>query len=309
MTSAGRILLTRFGAAALLACGSWMPSSAGAGMVPWAVQVHMPEVEADVTQREFADLLTVAVPPTPEQSASVTQAILELASPKFDVRRGAVKRLISVGLPGLPMLRTTYFRSHDFEVRIRIQEVAGAIFLEENLYKRNAFLGVSMGGMGGRTSIVTHAMDPRVPKDGDGIEISEVVSGTAADDAGMRANDVVILLDGLPVRGTLSLRDPASFSEKLRKLGVGTTVKLTVLRGPQTLELQAVLRDRPRAYYDEHQHPDFFRLEQDAKRAFQAWWREVFTVPDTKPPPVEAPEPGKQGTHGRLPNADNGKHG
>jgi 2-alkenal reductase len=89
-----------------------------------------------------------------------------------------------------------------------------------------------------------------------GVLISEVVGGGPADIAGLRGGatratvrgsdvaaggDIIIAIDGDPV---------VSFDQLIAYLilntEVGQTVKLTVLRGSETLELDLTLGERPR---------------------------------------------------------------
>lgn len=74
---------------------------------------------------------------------------------------------------------------------------------------------------------------------GQGARVIEVVSGSPADDAGLEQGDVIVGFDG----ETITSMD--ELVVEIRRREVGATVPLEVVRGEQTLELEATLADRP----------------------------------------------------------------
>jgi serine protease Do len=66
-----------------------------------------------------------------------------------------------------------------------------------------------------------------------------VVEGSPADDARLRANDAILAVDGVVVRG------PAELMARLRAMEPGSFVTLTVKRGAREFEVKAVLDSRP----------------------------------------------------------------
>ncbi len=94
---------------------------------------------------------------------------------------------------------------------------------------QHAFLGVS-------TSDGT-ASDGSAQRDG--AKITSVVSGTPAAEAGIKAGDLVIAVDGVPVGSSDSL------IANIRERTAGETVKITVLRGGRTLDLKTKLVTKP----------------------------------------------------------------
>lgn len=71
-----------------------------------------------------------------------------------------------------------------------------------------------------------------------GAVIDQVGSGTPADDAELRAGDVVVAIDGEPVSGGLSL------TASVREHAVGDTATLTVVRDGKSAELEVTLTAR-----------------------------------------------------------------
>jgi serine protease Do/serine protease DegQ len=73
----------------------------------------------------------------------------------------------------------------------------------------------------------------------EGALVAEVAEGSAAERAGLQVGDVIVALDGAPLSGVMALRN------RIGLLRIGETVRLTVIRKGQTLELEARLQERP----------------------------------------------------------------
>ncbi len=71
-----------------------------------------------------------------------------------------------------------------------------------------------------------------------GVRVTEVRSGSPAEDAGLQVDDVITEVDGSAV-------DAASFVETIRSRTVGDSVTLTVMRGAETLEITVTLAQTP----------------------------------------------------------------
>jgi len=72
-----------------------------------------------------------------------------------------------------------------------------------------------------------------------GVLIGGVVEGSPADDARLRSKDAIVAVDGVPVNG------PADLLSRLREVGPGSLVTLSVKRSGHDLELRTVLGTRP----------------------------------------------------------------
>lgn len=95
----------------------------------------------------------------------------------------------------------------------------------------HAFLGVALGDG-------TAEVDGTVRR---GAAVAEVTSGTPAAEAGLRAGDVVVGIDGDPVRGAESL------TAFVRARAVGDQVELSVARDGRTSTVTVTLVERPDA--------------------------------------------------------------
>lgn len=106
--------------------------------------------------------------------------------------------------------------------------------LIENGFVRHAFLGIT-----GIT--LTEATADRLGVDADGGAVIDTVDpGSAAGDAGLRSEDIIVAIDGDPIDSmdelvlAIRLRDP------------GDEVVLTVIRGGARRQIEVVLGERPR---------------------------------------------------------------
>lgn len=253
-----RLMLTMGCLAMMLATpGAAQPTSA-------PVPPKDPKVEDDLLR-----------PPdvTPEWQAQIERWIAELGSPSATMRQAAEDRLIEAGPRALYMLWKAYRQSRDFEVRLRIEAIVRELYMDARLYLRNAFLGISI-----HERILTHNMDARVPKDGDGIVVRDVVRDTAAEKAGLREGDVIIRVDGESVRLSPVGADSTSFTELLRRKPIGSTVNLTVLRRDETRQFRVTLRPRPRELYSPLHSPTLAAQKSRTEAEFFGWWEENFLM-------------------------------
>lgn len=235
----------------------------------WAAQAP-PQSSPDPDAKP-EDLLTESPEPSAELAAKIDTWIRDLGSPKHQVRDTASDALTEHGAHALRKLRQAYVASRDLEVRLRIEAIVREAFFNERLYSKNAFLGISMEPMQ-----VTHAMDPRVPEGGEGIVIGGIVPGTSAEQADLRARDIIIMLDGEPVHANRSVGDPGSFSEVLRRKGVGADITLTVIRRDAQTDVPVTLGARPREYYRSMEAPNFAEQKNRIEDDFRSWWRKWF---------------------------------
>ena len=74
--------------------------------------------------------------------------------------------------------------------------------------------------------------------EGEGVRVQQVMPGSAAEEAGIKAGDVIIALDGEAVA---NLR---SYSALLKSRAPGDEIRLSVLRDGQTVEVPATLGER-----------------------------------------------------------------
>lgn len=106
-------------------------------------------------------------------------------------------------------------------------------------------------------------MDPEVASflklaDQSGCMVSEVLEGSPAEAAGLKARDIILALDGQPLPRLKPDRVVVTYLE--RELGMkkpGDKTTLTVLRGSERVEIDAILSDQPkllreaeRTYYE-----------------------------------------------------------
>lgn len=70
----------------------------------------------------------------------------------------------------------------------------------------------------------------------DGIYISEVVDGSAAKEAGLKVGDIIIKFDGL------EMKDYKTFLQALYSKKTGDVIKLSIVRGSQTIEVSVKLQ-------------------------------------------------------------------
>jgi S1-C subfamily serine protease len=74
--------------------------------------------------------------------------------------------------------------------------------------------------------------------EGPGVRVQQVMSGSAAEESGIVAGDVIVAIDGATVT------DLRSFSDLLKTRAPGDVVEVLVLRGEEEQIIEAVLGAR-----------------------------------------------------------------
>jgi PDZ domain len=94
--------------------------------------------------------------------------------------------------------------------------------------------------------------------DGTAIRVDSILTGTPADKAGIRENDLILTVNGTPLcreRGkTLS-----AFREAIDRLGIGAELQMGLLRGTEPLSVTARLAEAPVHYQPEAAHQDIMQ--------------------------------------------------
>lgn len=204
--------------------------------------------------------------------AKLEDVISRLGSPSYGERESATAEAIEMGPQTFGALRAVYQETDDLEVRLRIERIVREAYLKYHVFDRNAFLGIRQS-----LAPVVHAEEPRIAESHIGIKIADALKDTAAERVGLKANDVIIALDGKPLSGA-GREAVIDFGESIRVRGPGTTVTLTVLRGPEKFDVDVVLGARPKAYYGGGQG-QVFEMLNDARHRFDAFWSEHFAAP------------------------------
>jgi S1-C subfamily serine protease len=70
-----------------------------------------------------------------------------------------------------------------------------------------------------------------------GATISGVIQGSAAEDAGLQAGDIITAVDGKQVEGASEL------SELIRSHSIGDKVTLSITRGTKTMDVTVTLKE------------------------------------------------------------------
>ena len=198
----------------------------------------------------------------------IGEMIDQLGSPSYKKREAATSRLIEIGAPAFARLRTFYRKSDELEVRLRIEQIVHEAYLGNHVFNQNAFLGIQQRGIP-----VLPDDDDRIEAGHVGIKVARIIPDTAAEKIGLKKNDVIIALDGEPIRATGS-RVTITFGESIRVRRPGTPMTLSVLRGNSGFDIEVILGSRPREFY-RGQGPVSEMLDYYSSR-FGAFWIKHF---------------------------------
>ena len=218
------------------------------------------------------------LPVSDSLAARIDALIARLGSRAYKQREDATLALIEIGSPAFAALRTTYHACDALEVRFRIERIIHTGYFNYHLYNRNGFLGIEQLRIPKLSDD-----DPRIREGHFGIEVRRVIEETAAEEAGLRESDIIVALNGEELEGG-GVRATTIFGESVRVLGPGATIRLTILRGPEELEIDATLRPRPRRFY--LRQGSVTEMFDQTRRRFRVWWAAHFRqVPSDEPAP------------------------
>jgi C-terminal processing protease CtpA/Prc len=204
------------------------------------------------------------------EAAEVTALLAKLGSPKPGDREQAADRLASLGAKAFPQLREAYARAEDLEVRLRIEEIVQDAYLSLHVYNKNAFLGIRQSQVP-----IQPAGNSKIPQGNVGIRVEQVITGTAAEAAGLQAQDIIVAVDDEYISGNHP--NPVQwFVEAIRTRGPGTKMRLLVLRKDDPFEIEATLRARPKNLYAGQGPVTQMLVEQE--RRFAGWWAKHFAA-------------------------------
>jgi len=101
-----------------------------------------------------------------------------------------------------------------------------------------------------------------------GVRITQVFPGGSAQAAGLKVGDVITHVDTIAIEAS-EPHDEGLFDNLIRDHKLGTSIELTVLRGPEKLSLHAVLDEGPRPEGE-------MKIHEDAQLEFRARDASVF---------------------------------
>lgn len=110
--------------------------------------------------------------------------------------------------------------------------------LEESGQVKRPAMGISLMDL---TDIPSFYQKQTLQLPGDittGVVVAEVIPDSAAEDAGMEQYDVIVEMDGKPIKNVIDLRQ-----HLYTKTKVGDTLKVKVVRAGKTIDLQLVLKE------------------------------------------------------------------
>ena len=162
----------------------------------------------------------------------------------------------------------------DFEIKLRIQEIAKSVYFQDQLLRRNGFLGIGLTAIG-------HEQDDRVTPGHLGIRVDRILEGTAAERAGLQKGDLIVSRDGRLLPDSSSRQD---FSDEIRQAGPGARMTLGVYRNDRQLDVDITLGQRPVQHYFNPGDATHFEMLVETEARFFQWWAEQFESPDRGKP-------------------------
>ena len=182
--------------------------------------------------------------PVPAQLLTVTEAELQglvsrLGHPRFSVRQETTRQLCMLDPHHLPDLARCYRGNTSYEAKRRLRFVVESIFYRSQITGREGFLGIRIA-----RPLDTSVTDPATGRRTRGVVVVAALEGLPAGLAGLRANDVILSLDGRPLPDEPSSK---SFQNAISGRQPGSVIHLRVLRPGKTRRVvELSIGDDPR---------------------------------------------------------------
>lgn len=222
------------------------------------------------------------IPLAGELAPRVDELIGKLGAFEYDVRQSATDELIELGVPAFPRLRDAYVRSDDLEVRLRIEEIVHAGYLDYMVYNQKGFLGVGV-----RLYRPTGPNDPQLDPSTKAVRLTIVHEGTAAAGGGLEPNDIIFQMDGEPLgEAELDEADMASgrltdtvvryFSQQIASRRPNERLHLKFYRDGAITETVVTLGRAPESMVRSGSIQVVKAALDEANDKFLRWWKEHF---------------------------------
>lgn len=164
------------------------------------------------------------------------ELVKQLGHDRYGKRIEAQEELVARGMEdlerGIGALYAVYRSADDPEIRLRARQALKRLVIERQPWDGEGYLGIRMevGRVRGEDGVIRPA-----------VLITEVVAGTGAEAAKLKAGDQILAVDHVVFN---NLVPTLMFSEYVRSKKPGDVVILKIRRGQEAMELEARLRKR-----------------------------------------------------------------
>lgn len=227
-----------------------------------------PYARAQRNDNQIDDGAIFRVPLARDQMDLVEPLILSLGDNMWKERVQATNALQEIGASALPLLQSAYCRTDDLEIRLRIEEIVQEFYERFYVFDQFGFLGITQG------AFKTHDDHSRIPEGQIGIQIRDVHPDTAADESELKSGDIIYAINDEPIPE--SMQPAGDFGARIRELGPGTTITLSILRRGRPLRLNATLGRWPRELVNPRSGRPVFERLQTMHQRFPVWWARYF---------------------------------
>lgn len=192
--------------------------------MPAAAQETVPG-EATKPAAEEAPVEAAKEGARPVDAAEVSHLVGQLGSEVYADRETAEKCLTALGKAALAHLDPLLATTSDPEVVARLERVYKS-HVPESAYRKESDT-LTPGFLGVRLEVKAADEDERLIGRQWGVRIVEVVSGTAAEEAGLQVGDLIIKVDGETFEGDIAA---AHFVRRIQRVGAGGKIRLEYYR-------------------------------------------------------------------------------
>jgi hypothetical protein len=237
---------------------------------PVRAYAQEPTRPPSTSQEDPSDAPEFRVPADKETAAEIDELIPMLGMPSYHTRERATSRLIEIGVVAFAKLRAAYRQSDDLEVRLRIERIVRTVYADYHVYAQKGFLGVAV-----QPYWPVGQDDPPLPAGRPAVRLVRVIGNTAADRGDLQVEDVVIAIDGEPLRGA-GLEVVDDFSGRIAEHRPGGRLTFTIYRGQELRHVEITLGRCPPEIARRGSVRAIKEGLQAAGEQFRSWWAEYF---------------------------------
>lgn len=193
--------------------------------------------------------------------------VSELADGEFRTREHAQSELLAQArrkpVESMDELFHLSRTSGDPEIRQRCLAILRELLRDQYMSEGQGFVGI---GRADKTIEIAGRTEPC-----HGVFVTSVRSGTPAERAGIRVNDLIIALNGSEWKQGVASE---AFADQIAAIKPGTKVSLSIFRDDKRIELDLILVRRPAGLFNEFFPGQTFDPDKAEREALEAYFRD-----------------------------------
>jgi len=168
---------------------------------------------------------------TGSERSKQPQHLAQLDHKDWEVREAATAELMSSDPSLLPDLVSYAAGDVSFDTRMRLRKVCQELYRTQRMGPSRAFLGIQNQQMSWTTALAVPSINHPIPVGHHVLVVSNVIDGTAAEEAGLKPDDMLVAIDG--ERALIDSADQSRLTDLIGKKRPEALCNFSVIRGAE----------------------------------------------------------------------------